>query len=585
MQYECQNCGSDKCYDRSYQRCTECGEPFHEGALGLHWMTKQPPPPKFFDELRSSGANKAVVLEIFDEPDADGNVGLAECPACGETNPFPDDTQDPLACVSCDNWFQVEPDADDPLIRTAVTRFLEAGLSDTEKKVVDAFVNQQAAEGRFLSTDGRSLYRNGMGSEKVAVWRGDKIAIVSTESVKSDEVILRYLVRAAGKGKVTWAYDRPGFEKSLTFQTGGDFQGDAATGQYDGWISAFVPGRDKTVGTLEYTQWAKEYGKYNYQIKMVEVDPEFKRSGVATELYRKLFKEHKITKNDLVPAYQTDEGHAFRERAVFAARYKSKKKVKTQKGKEFTVYQYSDRQIANRNNAKAKKVEKLGKSIGKLRAKVKRDIKSSDPEKMLVALAVALMDHTYERVGNDTSAGEKGHFGVTGWQRKHVSWKGGASVNYVGKSGVKHSKKITDAGIRKALRNAYEAAETADSNLFGWEGGSVTAAKVNEYLAPFKITAKDIRGYHANQLMRDNLTAVRKGKLDEDKKKRDKQLKTEFLKALDDTAEAVGHEAATLRSQYLVPGMEEQFLKDGTVPASFVKTAMLACIVERYKGL
>lgn len=275
---------------------------------------------------------------------------------------------------------------------------------------------------------------------------------------------------------------------------------------------------------------------------------------------------------------------------AIVAKYKAKKKVKPKGGGEpFTVYEYSDRQIANRNNAKAKRYEKLGKSIGKLRAKVKKDIKSSDPEKMLVALAVALIDHTFERVGNSKSADEREHFGVTGWQRKHVSFgKGGVQIKYVGKSGVKHTKTVTDAGIKKALRDAYEAAESDDASLFGWEGGSVTADKVNEYLKPFGVTAKDLRGFHANRLMVEKLKEARKGKLAEDKKKRAKQLKDEFLKALDETSAEVGHEASTLRSQYLVPGVEEQYLKDGTVPASFTKTASYSTleerIVERYLG-
>ena len=100
-----------------------------------------------------------------------------------------------------------------------------------------------------------------------------------------------------------------------------------------------------------------------------------------------------------------------------AAKYKSKKKVKTESGEDMTVYEYSDRQIANRNKKKAERIEKLRKSIGKLRTTVKRDMKSSDPEKSLTALAVALMDHTYERVGNDESA-KDGHFGVTGLEEE-----------------------------------------------------------------------------------------------------------------------------------------------------------------------
>lgn len=246
-----------------------------------------------------------------------------------------------------------------------------------------------------------------------------------------------------------------------------------------------------------------------------------------------------------------------------AAKYKDKKK--TESGN--TVYQYSDRQVANRNKKKAERIEALRKSIGELRKKMRRDLKSSDPDKSMIALAVALIDHTYERVGNEESA-KDGHFGVTGWKKKHVTFNPkGATLKYVGKGGVKHEKKVTDAGIKKALRDAYEACDDDGDCLLG----SVTAEKVNEYLEPFDVTAKDIRGFHANREMQERLKSIRSdGKdLPKEKKAKEKLLKKEFLKALDETAEAVGHEASTLRSQYLVPGLEEQFMKDGTVTDKF----------------
>ena len=250
-----------------------------------------------------------------------------------------------------------------------------------------------------------------------------------------------------------------------------------------------------------------------------------------------------------------------------AAKYKSKKKIETADGGEATVYEYSDKQIANRHRTKALRLEKLEKSIGKLRAKVKRDLHSQDPEKTLVALVVALIDHTHERPGNEGSAGD-GHFGVTGWQKKHVSFgKGGVTIKYVGKSGVEHSKKITDAAVKDALRTAYDAAEGEDTNIFEWDGGSVTAEKVNKYLASFDITAKDLRGFAANSIMREKLQAARKGKLPEDKKKREKQLKEEFKSALEATAEEIGHTPKMLEEAYLTPGTSEAYLKDGTVSA------------------
>ena len=266
-----------------------------------------------------------------------------------------------------------------------------------------------------------------------------------------------------------------------------------------------------------------------------------------------------------------------------AARYKSKKRIKTQEGKTMTVYQYSDRQVALRHAEKAKRLENLNDNIGKLRTKVRKDLGASDPEKKLLALAVALLDETLERVGNEVSA-DNGHFGVTGWQRGHFTFgPKHVTVTYTGKSGVDHKKKITDATIRKALRAACDAIEGDDAPIFDWDGGKVTAEKVNTYLEPFDISAKDIRGFGANVLMREKLHAIRKGKLPEDKKERAKLLKDEFKQALEETAEEVGHTASMLRNNYLVPGTEDAYVEKGEVMGGFVKDATLAeTIVARY---
>jgi len=190
----------------------------------------------------------------------------------------------------------------------------------------------------------------------------------------------------------------------------------------------------------------------------------------------------------------------------------------------------------------------------------KRQAQEGVNKKWCVALAVGLIDHTFERVGNPESAAA-GHFGVTGWQVKHVTFKGSvATVRYVGKSGVKQEKKVEDAALVRALKKAVK-----DKNPNDQVCGGVTAAEVNAYLKPYKVTAKDLRGYHANAEMRRRLTQARKGKLPTDKKKREETLKAEFKEALEAAAGAVGHEPATLRNQYLVPGLEDDFIKDGKV--------------------
>lgn len=265
-----------------------------------------------------------------------------------------------------------------------------------------------------------------------------------------------------------------------------------------------------------------------------------------------------------------------------AARYKKKKKNPNKGGDP--IYLYSEGQVAARNKAKAERLEKLSGNIDKLRTQVKKDLKSGDLEKALVALAVALMDETAERVGNSESTkGDnedgKPHFGVTTWQKAHVKFKGSsATIRYVGKSGVKQKKIVRDKAVLSALRKAYDSCSGDD--LFCHEEATINASKVNAYLKSFNITAKDIRGLHANSGMRESLKKVRSkgGKLPEDKKKREEQLKKEFKAALEEVAGALGHEPSTLKNQYLTPGLEDTFLKDGKV----MERMKAASLVQRF---
>lgn len=247
-----------------------------------------------------------------------------------------------------------------------------------------------------------------------------------------------------------------------------------------------------------------------------------------------------------------------------AAKFKRKKQVPSEDGGKTTVYEYSERQVALRNREKAKQVEKLRKSIADLREQYKKDL-GKKPE----ALVVALMDVTYERVGNEESA-SAGHYGVTGWKVKHVSFSGSkATIKYTGKSGVKHTKTVEDAAVVSALKKAVKGKSPDDTVC------EATAEDANAYLKPFDVSAKDLRGLHANQEMLDRLKTIRSkgGELPSDPKKRKEKLKAEFDKALEEAAGAVGHESSTLRSQYLVPGLEDDYVKDGTIQTKLASSA------------
>jgi DNA topoisomerase IB/2'-5' RNA ligase len=268
---------------------------------------------------------------------------------------------------------------------------------------------------------------------------------------------------------------------------------------------------------------------------------------------------------------------------VAKAKYKEKKQVpKTDGSGKTTVYVYSERQVANRQRQKAERLEDFKPALADLRKQVKSDLDSDDPKKGLIALAVGLIDATYERVGNEDSA-DNGHYGVTGWLRKHVTFKGNkAVIRYVGKSGVKHEKTVEDDALVGALKNCCEDKEK-DEPLLSLGKHSVTADDVNKYLEPYGITAKDLRGLHANREMQNRLRKIRSEgpKLPRLRKERDPILKQEFKEALEGAAEAVGHEPATLRKQYLVPGIEEAYMKDGTVTRDLTTSARIATSVRR----
>jgi len=251
-----------------------------------------------------------------------------------------------------------------------------------------------------------------------------------------------------------------------------------------------------------------------------------------------------------------------------AAKFKDKKEVPKADGKgTTTVYEYGPRQVANRHREKAERIESLRKQMSDLRAKIRRDLKSKDAKTRLTALAVALMDDTYERVGNEESA-KKGHYGVTNWTVGHVTLSDkSATFKYVGKSGVKHEKKVENAMIIAALRKAVKGKGKDEKILCEGDDCNVLAKDVNEYLDSFGVTAKDIRGLNANQEVIRRLKEIRKDgpELPHSRKEKDAILKEEFQQAIEGAAEAVGHKPSTLRSQYLVPALEDTYIHDGTV--------------------
>jgi len=175
---------------------------------------------------------------------------------------------------------------------------------------------------------------------------------------------------------------------------------------------------------------------------------------------------------------------------------------------------------------------------------------SSDEKTEIVATIIRIIEKTGERVGNEQSKLD-GHFGITNLRKKHIKVSGSnITLNYVGKSGMKHDVTITDA---KATSNLKKYLKRDSNEVFVTSDGlSIKAPQVNSYLADFNITSKDLRGFKVNKLMSEKLRRIKKPETDA-------EIKKVFNEVLRDVAAQIGHTPGICRKNYLLPEIEEAF--------------------------
>lgn len=214
-----------------------------------------------------------------------------------------------------------------------------------------------------------------------------------------------------------------------------------------------------------------------------------------------------------------------------------KKKEKSDSGG--TIYRYDEKHIEKRWKEKKEKLKKLDKDIQKVRQQYQSDLTSDDPRTRAIAAIVGIMDDTAMRIGNEDSAKE-GTFGASTLKVKHV--KGGSgnmTFDFPGKGAVEQNVVLKNNKVIKVIHDLMKG-KKADEFIFEIEGHKIWDRAVNRYLKPMGISAKDLRGFHANRLMKEMLK------------------KKEWKKALEEVAEIVGHKASTLKNQYLDPELVEK---------------------------
>ncbi len=220
--------------------------------------------------------------------------------------------------------------------------------------------------------------------------------------------------------------------------------------------------------------------------------------------------------------------------------------------------------MVERWEKKCEGIASMQRNMNKLLKQVSDDLLSKDEKTALTALVVRIILRTSERVGNDESA-KNGHFGVTGFNRSHISElhkDGNLTLRYVGKSGVTHKKWINIGTLGMQLLLPLSKRQAAVARLFQTiDGTHISRIVVNDYLAQFGVTAKDIRCYNCNDIVLKNLRFKTMPKTLNERK-------TVFNTVLKDVAAYIGHGAPTLRRHYLIPSIETQFINFGKINSS-----------------
>lgn len=208
-----------------------------------------------------------------------------------------------------------------------------------------------------------------------------------------------------------------------------------------------------------------------------------------------------------------------------------------------------------RDEVKFERMGEFGRRLAHLRRHTDAELSRPGLSRPKVtALAVAVLDRTLIRVGNQRYADENDAYGLTTITCDHVEVDGlHVHLDFAGKGGADHQLVFQDRRLAGMISKCQE---LGGQTLFGYKTPAgvvaITSTDVNAYLAetmtgPF--TAKDFRTWGASTAIAEELmTGPEDG--DED---------TRLLRAIDSTAEKLGNTREVCRSSYLHPIIPESF--------------------------
>ncbi len=210
-----------------------------------------------------------------------------------------------------------------------------------------------------------------------------------------------------------------------------------------------------------------------------------------------------------------------------------------------------------RDEAKFSRLAEFGRALPGLRRRVDADLRRRGlPREKVTALAVALLDETLLRVGNESYAAANGSYGLTTLRADHVD-VGSTYVefDFPAKSGLERRVRVADRRLARLVAACHE---LPGQRLFTYEEGgevrAVDSTDVNRYLfdaTGANFTAKDFRTWGGTVAVAGFLAPEPPGA--------NGDADARVLAAFDHAADLLGNTRDVARSAYVHPAVPEAY--------------------------
>lgn len=228
------------------------------------------------------------------------------------------------------------------------------------------------------------------------------------------------------------------------------------------------------------------------------------------------------------------------------------------------IYHEDWRKLSQEN--KFNKMIEFGELLPKIRKRVSEDMAADTLERnKIIATVIWLLGETMIRIGNDEYAKENNSFGLTTLRNKHVKIRGKqVTFEFVGKSGIQHTVKISHPRIVKIIKEIFE---LPGYELFQYiddagQRQAIDSSDINKYLQELTdedITAKDFRTWGATTRSALELYTIGPSESEE-------QIKSNITKAVKKVAKHLRNTAKVCRSYYIHPTIIKSYENKTLIP-------------------